>query len=154
MAMTMIDLTPFSRSSIGFDRMFNMLENATQLAPAENYPPYNIERTGEDTYRITIAVAGFTPDDLTLTAQANQLVVSGNRPQSDETEYLYQGIAGRAFRREFSLADHVKVAGASLNNGMLVIDLVREVPEAMRPRKIQIGNRNQPQQIEGRAAAA
>jgi len=151
--MTMIDLTPFSRSSIGFDRMFNMLENATQLAPAENYPPYNIERTGEDTYRITIAVAGFTPDDLTLTAQANQLVVSGNRPQSDETEYLYQGIAGRAFRREFSLADHVKVAGASLNNGMLVIDLVREVPEAMRPRKIEIGNRSKPQQIEGRAAA-
>lgn len=151
--MKMMDFAPLSRSSIGFDRLFDMLENATQFEQAERYPPYNIEKTGEDTYRITLAVAGFAPDDLSITSQPNQLIVAGKRAQNSHGEYLYHGIAGRSFQRQFSLADYVKVSGASLNNGMLSIDLVREVPESMRPRRIEIANSNQPQQIEGKIAA-
>jgi molecular chaperone IbpA len=151
--MRMMDLAPLSRSSIGFDRLFDLLENATQLEPVENYPPYNIEKTGDDAYRITLAVAGFTPEDLSITSQPNQLVVAGKKAQNGNGEYLYQGIVGRAFQRQFSLADYVKVSGASLNNGMLAIDLVREVPEAMKPRRIEISSSNQLQQIEGKVAA-
>jgi molecular chaperone IbpA len=147
-----MDFAPLTRSTIGFDRLFNMLENAVQFEPVENYPPYNIERTGEDGYRITLAVAGFTPEELSIIAQPNQLIVTGKKMGEDSGEYLYRGIAGRAFQRQFNLADYVKVVGASLKDGMLSIELVREVPEALKPRRIEIANGNQPQ-IEGKAAA-
>jgi molecular chaperone IbpA len=150
--MRMMDFAPLSRSSIGFDRLFNMLENAMQSEPSDNYPPYNIEKTGENTYCITLAVAGFTPDELSITSQPNQLIVSGKKEQNGNAAYLYQGIAGRPFQRQFSLADYVTVTGADLNNGLLSIKLVREVPEAMKPRRIAIANSNQPQ-VEGKLAA-
>jgi molecular chaperone IbpA len=149
--MRMIDFAPLSRATIGFDRLFDMLDNAMQFEHVDNYPPYNIEKTGEDAYRITLAVAGFTPDELSITSEPNQLIVAGEKAQAGNGEYLYQGIAGRPFQRQFSLADYVKVVGANLNNGILAIDLVREVPEAMKPRRIEIANRNQPQ-IEGKVA--
>jgi molecular chaperone IbpA len=148
----MIDFTPLSRATIGFDRLFDMLDNAMQFEQADNYPPYNIEKTGEDTYRISLAVAGFTPDELSITSEPNQLIVAGKKIQTGNGAYLYHGIAGRSFQRQFSLADYVKVVGANLTNGMLAIDLVHEVPEAMKPRRIEIANRNQPQ-IEGKVAA-
>lgn len=151
--MRIMDIAPLSRSSIGFDRLFDMLENATQFEQAENYPPYNIAKTGDDAYRITLAVAGFTSEELSITSQPNQLIVAGKKAADGGGQYLYQGIAGRAFQRQFNLADYVKVTGANLNNGMLAIDLVREVPEAMKPRRIEIANSNQPRQIEGKAAA-
>jgi molecular chaperone IbpA len=151
--MRMMDFSPLSRSSVSFDPLFEMLEDATQLEAAGHYPPYNIEKTGNDAYRITLAVAGFSPDDLSITAQPNQLIVAGKKAQNGEHQYLYQGIAGRAFQRQFNLADYVKVSGANLDNGLLSIDLVREVPEAMKPRRIEIANSNQPQQIEGKIAA-
>jgi molecular chaperone IbpA len=148
----MMDFAPLNRSSIGFDRLFEMLDHAMQFEQPDGYPPYNIEKTGEDAYRITLAVAGFTPGELSITSQPNQLIVAGKKAQADNSEYLHQGIAGYPFQREFGLADYVKVASANLSNGMLSIDLVREVPEAMKPRRIEIANRNQPQ-IEGKVAA-
>ena len=136
------DLTPLFRSTVGFDRWSNLFDTAFRAdAPAqEAYPPYNIEKTGEDAYRITMAVAGFGEGDLDVTVRENLLVVAGKRAdvREDGASYLYRGIAARAFERRFSLADHVIVAGASLANGVLEIDLVREVPEAKRPRKIAI----------------
>jgi molecular chaperone IbpA len=150
--MRMIDFAPLSRATIGFDRLFDMLDNAMQFEQADNYPPYNIEKTGEDAYRISLAVAGFTPDELSITSEPNQLIVAGKKAQTGNGAYLYQGIAGRSFQRQFSLADYVKVVGANLTNGILAIDLVHEVPEAMKPRRIEIANRNQPQ-IEGKVAA-
>lgn len=150
--MRMMDFAPLTRSSIGFDRLFDMLEHTMQVEQADNYPPYNIEKVGEDAYRITLAVAGFTADELSVTSQQDQLIVAGRKAQNNGGEYLYQGIAARPFQRQFSLADYVKVTGAKLDNGMLSIDLVREVPEAMKPRRIEIGNGNQPQ-IEGKVAA-
>jgi molecular chaperone IbpA len=148
----MMDFAPLSRATIGFDRLFDMLDNARLFEQADNDPPYNIEKTGEDAYRITLAVAGFTPDELSITSEPNQLIVAGKKTQTGNGAYLYQGIAGRSFQRQFSLADYVKVVGANLTNGMLAIDLVHEVPEAMKPRRIEIANRNQPQ-IEGKVAA-
>jgi molecular chaperone IbpA len=118
-----------------------------------NYPPYNIEKTGEETYRISLAVAGFTPDDLAITAQPNLLVVAGKKGEGQGGQLLYQGIAARAFQRQFGLADDVKAVGASLENGLLTIDLVREVPEAMKPRRIEIANSNQSKAIESKQAA-
>lgn len=147
--MGMMDLAPLSRSLIGFDQMF---EDALRLNPDDNYPPYNIEKTGEDAYRVTLAVAGFTPDELMITWQPNSLVVAGKKVEQNGGQYLHRGIAGRSFQRQFSLADYMKVAGASLEKGMLCIDLVREVPEALKPRRIEIANSNQPQQIESKAA--
>jgi molecular chaperone IbpA len=152
MVMSMMGSTPLNRTAVGFDRLFDMLDNAVQLESADNYPPYNIGKTGEDAYRINLAIAGFPAEDLSITSLPNQLIVAGNRAKKSDGQYLYQGIAGRPFQRQFSLADYVKVVGASLNNGMLSIDLVREVPEAMRPRRIEIANSNQPQ-IEGKVAA-
>src|SRR6188472_2001536 len=149
---TVFDFAPLWRSGVGFDRLFDMLDQAGKWEPADNYPPYNIEKTGEDAYRITLAVAGFTPEELSITSEPNQLIVASKKAQTDNGEYLYQGIAGRPFQRQFSLADYVKVVSANLTNGMLSIDLVREVPEAMKPRRIEIANRNQPQ-IEGTVAA-
>jgi len=139
MAMTNYDLSPFWRSTVGFDRLFNMLEDDTfRVASEQNYPPYNIERTGEDSYEVTLAVAGFTPDEITVTAEQNVLTVEGRKADRTERYYLYHGISARAFRRQFNLADYVKVTGATFENGLLQINLVREIPEAMKPRRIEI----------------
>ena len=150
---TMIDFAPISRFSVGFDRLFDLLDQTTQPDPTDNYPPYNIERTGENEYRVSLAVAGFAPEELSIVSQPNQLVVSGRKAEGQDGEFLYQGLAGRPFERKFSLADHVKVTAASLKNGMLVIGLARELPEAMKPRRIEIVDQNQPKAIEGQPAA-
>jgi molecular chaperone IbpA len=145
--MTTYDLTPLWRSSIGFDRLLNLIENPLRWAGEENYPPYDIVRTGEDNYRISLAVAGFSPDELTITAEQNLLRVEGRKAEKGEHEYLYHGISQRPFRRVFSLADYVQVKGAIFKDGLLKINLVREVPEAAKPRRIAIGvagNDNQP----------
>src|ERR1700733_5215039 len=144
--MSNYDLSPFYRSTVGFDRLFSMLDRVAggeQNAPT--YPPYNIERTGENTYRITLAVAGFAEADVAIEAKQNTLTIKGEKQaKTDEKkgEVLYQGIAGRAFERVFQLAEHVEVKGASLENGLLHVDLVREVPEAAKPRQIRIANSN------------
>lgn len=135
---TNFDLTPLFRSSIGFDRMLNALEAASRVESIDNWPPYDIAKLGEDDYRITIAVAGFSQDELTITQEQNMLMVSGQKPGEENSQYLHRGIAWRAFQRRFELADHVKVAGASLVNGLLTIDLKREIPEEMKPRRIEI----------------
>jgi molecular chaperone IbpA len=150
---TVFDFAPLWRSGVGFDRLFDMLDQAGKWAPAENYPPYNIEKTGEDAYRITLAVAGFTPDELSITSHPNLLVVTGKKAEGQGGSYLHQGIAGRAFERRFSLADHVKVTAARLENGLLIIELVRELPEEMKPRRIPIASSTQPQAIEDKQAA-
>jgi len=136
--MRTFDLAPLYRSTVGFDRLFSMLD-ARDTSPG--YPPYNIERTGENDYRITIAVAGFGESDLSIEAKENTLTVKGEKQERQEVngEVLYQGIAARAFERQFQLADHVQVKSASLENGLLHVDLVREIPEAKRPRQIPIG---------------
>lgn len=132
------DLTPLYRNSVGFDRLFDLLDNAGKVEGG-GYPPYNIERVDEDDYRITLAVAGFGEDDLDITVHENALTIAGKRPDGDdERVYLHQGIAGRSFERRFQLADHVRIDGASLVNGLLNIELKRELPEAKKPRKIAI----------------
>lgn len=139
--MNHFDLSPYRRSMVGFDRLFDMLENKGQATGGDNYPPFNIEKLGNDAYRITLAVAGFKPQDLDITAQQNLLVVQGKK--SDDTasgQFLHVGIAQRGFERRFELADYVKVKDANLADGLLVIDLEREVPEAMKPKKIAIGD--------------
>ncbi len=137
---TSYDFSPLFSSSIGFEHVFNLLESAARVQQINNWPPYNIEKTGEESYRITMAVAGFDAGEIDVTAQPNLLVVSGQKqPQDSRAEVLYRGIAGRSFERRFELADHVQVAGADLANGLLTIDLVREVPEAMKPKRIAIG---------------
>jgi molecular chaperone IbpA len=149
------DLSPLFRSTVGFDRLSRLMDAATRIDDsAPSYPPYNIERTGDDTYRITMAVAGFGENDLTITTRDNQLLISGKLgKEDDKTSYLHRGIAGRAFERRFTLADHIRVSGASLVNGLLHVDLVREVPEAMKPRQIKINAAaNKPQVIENQAA--
>jgi molecular chaperone IbpA len=136
---TTLDFAPLYRSSIGFDRMFNLLENASRLQSIDSSPPYDITKTGDDDYQITMAVAGFSQDDLTLTQEPNLLIVTGQKSAEDTGDYLHRGIAGRSFQRRFELADHVKVVGASLVNGLLAVELRREIPEAMKPRRIEIG---------------
>jgi molecular chaperone IbpA len=143
--MRTFDLAPLYRSTVGFDRLFSMLDNAAGYDAGSSYPPYNIERTGENAYRITLAVAGFAENDISIEAKQNTLTVKGEKqPKTDEKkgEVLYQGIAARAFERVFQLAEHVEVRGAGLENGLLHVDLVRQVPEAMKPRRIAIGNGN------------
>jgi len=138
--MRTFDFSPLYRSAVGFDRMTSLLDAAQNSAAADSYPPYNIEKTGEDAYRITLAVAGFGAADLDMEVRDSQLVVVGKGDsESDATQYLHRGIARRAFERRFQLADHVEVRGAELRDGMLVVDLVREIPEAMKPRRIEIG---------------
>lgn len=138
--MNRIDLTPYRRSTVGFDRLFDLLEKQVRMNAGDNYPPFNIERRGPDSYRITIAVAGFRPQDIDITAQANMLIIQGRkREEAPEGEMLHVGIANRGFERRFELADYVRVVGADMADGLLVIDLVREVPDAMKPRKIPIG---------------
>ena len=137
--MTRFDFSPFSRSTVGFDRLFNLLDTLPSVDEAQTYPPYNIEKLGEDAYRITMAIAGFSEDDLEIEARENSLIVSGKlTDENGEGRFLHRGIAGRAFKRSFQLADHVKVVGADLENGLLHIALEREVPEALKPRKIEI----------------
>ena len=138
------DLTPLYRSTVGFDRLFSLLDGAFD-GPAPSYPPYNIERTGEDAYRITVAVAGFTDKELHIEVKENALTIRGEKTvgeSEDKPEVLYQGIAARAFERRFQLADHVEVTGASVENGLLHVDLVRRIPEAKKPRQIPIGKTN------------
>jgi molecular chaperone IbpA len=141
--MRTFDLAPLYRSTVGFDRLFSMLDNVAGFDAGSSYPPYNIERTGENTYRITLAVAGFAENDVSIEAKQNTLTIKGEKQaKTDEKkgEVLYQGIAARAFERVFQLAEHVEVKGAALENGLLHVDLVRQVPEAMKPRRIAIGN--------------
>jgi molecular chaperone IbpA len=151
-AMRTFDLTPFWRSTVGFDRLFELMDQASSGSTDDNYPPYNIERTGDDQYRISLALAGFSPDEVTITAEQNVLSVEGTKAQKRDTEYLYQGISARPFRRVFNLADYVQVKGANFVNGLLQVDLVREVPEAMKPRRIAI-NGTTPPAVEHRNAA-
>ena len=134
---TNLNFSPLFRSTIGFDRVFDLLENANRAPSFESWPPYDIVRTSEDSYRITMAVAGFSDAELSVTHQPNLLIVAGSKPE-EEAEYLHRGIPGTSFERRFELADHVKVANANLQNGLLTITLVREVPEEMKPRKISI----------------
>ncbi|WP_105386531.1 Hsp20 family protein [Neorhizobium alkalisoli] len=135
---TSYDYAPLYRSSVGFDRIFNLLENAQRARSISDWPPYDIVKTGEDSYRISVAVAGFAQDDLDITFQSNLLIVTGKRQEAPQEGYLHRGIAGRPFEHRFELADHVRVTAADLNNGLLSIDLVREIPEALKPRKISI----------------
>jgi molecular chaperone IbpA len=135
--MRSIDFSPLYRSAIGFDRLANLIESAASNGNA-GYPPYNIEQLGDSDYRISMAVAGFTQEELELSFQENLLTVKGNKHAETDRNYLYQGIAERGFERRFQLADYVRVKGADLKNGLLHIELVREVPEAMKPRKIEI----------------
>lgn len=135
---THMDFSPFYRSSIGFDRIFNLLENANLPQNADNWPPYDITKLGDDSYRIVIAVAGFEADELTISHEPNLLVIDGAKSEVEEVQYLHHGLALRPFARRFELADHVSVTGARLQNGLLVIDLKKEVPEEMKPRRISI----------------
>jgi molecular chaperone IbpA len=154
LVMDSFDFSPLFRSTIGFDRLMRLADTATRVDAGNAYPPYNIETTGENAYRLTMAVAGFSPDELDITVKENALLISGRSKKEDEDkEYLYRGIARRAFERRFQLADHIKVAGASLDNGLLHVDLVREIPEAMKPRKIEISAAgNGPKTIDQKAA--
>ena len=152
--MRSIDFTPLYRQTVGFDRLFNMLDTVSQ-PETPSYPPYNIERTGENAYRITMAVAGFGEDELDIEVREHALTVRAEKVEDKgESEFLHRGIAKRAFERRFQLADHVEVRGAKLENGLLHIDLVREIPEAMKPRRIEIHAANDTRQIEGEAQAA
>lgn len=137
--MARFDFTPYRRSTVGFDRLFDLLENQGRNG-GDNYPPFNIERRGEDSYRITLAIAGFRPQDLDITARQNLLVIQGRKREEDsDGEMLHVGIANRGFERRFELADYVRVQNADLADGLLVIDLVREVPDEMKPKKILVG---------------
>lgn len=135
---TNLDLSPLFRSSIGFDRMLDALQAANRIETIDNWPPYDIVKTGQDDYRIAMAVAGFSQGELTMTQEQNLLIISGQKANAEDVQYLHRGIAGRSFQRRFELADHVKVVGADLVNGLLTIDLKREIPEAMKPRRIEI----------------
>ena len=144
--MARIDFTPYRRSTVGFDHLFDLLESSVRNS-GDNYPPFNIEKRGDDEFRITLALAGFRPADIDITAQQNLLTVTGRKQdeaKSANSEMLHVGIANRGFERRFELADHVRVASADLADGLLVIDLVREVPEAMKPKKIAINGQQTP----------
>jgi molecular chaperone IbpA len=153
-----VDFSPFYRSTVGFDRLFSMLDQLATPEGVQTYPPYNIERTGEDAYRISMAVAGFSDEEISLEAHRNVLTIKGEKADQengDSGEFLYRGIASRAFERRFQLADHVEVKGAELKNGLLHIDLKRNIPEELKPRKIAISTATEKQgkRIEAKAAA-
>ena len=155
--MRQFDFTPFRRSTIGFDRLFDLLEASARQSATENYPPFNLERVSEDRYRITLAVAGFKADEIDVTAQQNLLTVAGRKAETEGSQgsYLHLGIANRSFERRFELADFVRVENADLADGLLVIELVREVPEAMKPKKIAVNaGAKSPEPIEYKAANA
>jgi len=149
------DFSPFRRSTVGFDRLFDMLENNSFGPAQENYPPFDLIKLGDNDYRIELAVAGFKPDEIDITAQQNVLIVSGRKKDEDEqkgSDYIYRGIANRSFERRFALADHIQVKGADLKDGLLSIELVREIPESMKPKKISIGgSARKPETIEAKA---
>ena len=153
--MRTFDFTPYYRATVGFDRLFDLLENSV----APDWPPYDIEKKGEDQYRITIAIAGFAPNEVELVQQGGALQVSGQRGQQNNQPALHRGIPNTSFKLSFNLADHVKVAGATLENGLLTIDLIREVPEPLKPRRIEIASGasvardNEPKRIDGAKAA-
>ena len=152
--MRTFDLAPLYRSTVGFDRLFSLLDQGLESAPG--YPPYNIERTGDNAYRVSVAVAGFDEPELSVVAKENTLTIRGEKNAKDEEKrgnVLYQGIAARTFERRFQLADHVEVKGASLEHGLLHVDLVRQIPEAMKPRQIPIGNGAKATTIEAKVAA-
>jgi molecular chaperone IbpA len=144
-----VDFSPYRRSTVGFDRLFDFLESASRSETVENYPPFDLEMVSDDRYRITLAVAGFKPNELDITARQNLLVITGRKAESrdGESNYLHLGIATRAFERRFELADFVRVKEANLKDGLLTIELVREIPEAMRPRRIPI-NGQSPESVE------
>ena len=148
------DFAPLWRSTIGFDRLFDLAEVA-QRASEDNYPPYNIERLAEDRYQISLAVAGFSPDDIAITAEQNVVTVEGSKSDKTERDFLYRGISTRGFKRQFNLAEYVQVKSAAFDNGLLTIELVREIPEAMKPRRIAIGDASTDdfRKLEARAAA-
>jgi molecular chaperone IbpA len=141
------DFSPYRRSTVGFDRLFDMLENSSVGQAGENYPPFDLIKLGDNDFRIELAVAGFKPDEIDITAQENVLIVSGRKKEEAEdgssgsggNNYIYRGIATRSFERRFALADHIQVKGADMKDGLLAIELVREIPKAMKPRKINIG---------------
>ena len=138
------DFAPYRRSTVGFDRLFDMLENSSLGQGGENYPPFDLIKLGDNDYRIELAVAGFKPDELDITAQENVLIVSGRKKdEADEqaSNYIYRGIATRSFERRFALADHIQVKGADMRDGLMAVELVREIPEAMKPKKISIGDK-------------
>ena len=150
---TNFDFTPFRRSTVGFDRLFDLLENGTSFQTTDTYPPFDLEQRGEDRYRITLAVAGFREDEVEITAQQNLLVVAGRKQSEDERSYVHRGISARSFERRFVLGDYVQVKSAELKDGLLSIELAREIPEEMKPRKIRIGGESQPQLNDGRGDA-
>ena len=136
------DFAPFRRSTVGFDRLFDMLENNMTGNGGENYPPFDLIKLGDNQYRIELAVAGFKAEEIDITAQQNVLIVTGRRKEESEdraSDYIYRGIANRSFERRFALADHIQVTGADMKDGLLAIELKREIPEAMKPKKIEIG---------------
>jgi molecular chaperone IbpA len=147
------DWTPLWRSTIGFDRLFNVLDEVQRTAE-ESFPPYNIERLDENRFQISVALAGYTPDEVTLTAEQNVLTLEGKKAEKEEKNFLHHGISTRNFKRQFTLADHVEVKGARFENGLLLVELQREIPEAMKPRRIAINGAapNKVTQIESRAA--
>jgi molecular chaperone IbpA len=152
--MTRFDFTPLFRSTVGFDNLMSLLDTVTRGDEASpSYPPYNIEKLGENAYRVTMAIAGFGEDELSIVAQENTLTVAG-KPKREEKpqEFLYRGIGSRAFERRFQLADHINVTGAKLENGLLHVDLVREIPETMKPRTIPIGSGSSAKSIDAKAA--
>ena len=142
--MSRLDFTPYRRTTVGFDRLFDLLESQVRNNTGDNYPPFNIERRGNDNYRITLAIAGFRPQDLEITAQQNLLVIQGKKREDEDLQgqMLHVGIANRGFERRFELADYVRVENADLADGLLTIDLVREVPEAMKPKKISVNGQS------------
>ena len=152
--MNRLDFTPYRRSMVGFDRVFDLIENQARANSSDNFPPFNIEKRGEDAFRITLAVAGYKPADVDITAQQNLLVVQGRKPSAgaEGGTMLHVGIAQRGFERRFELADYVKVSQADMEDGLLIIDLVREVPDAMKPRKIAIGGQAALSVVDGDAA--
>ena len=151
--MRTFDPTPLWRSTVGFDLLFDLLAQSAHGPADDHYPPYNIERSDEDHYRISLALAGFNRDEVTITAEQNVLTVEGSKAEKSETDYLYQGISARPFRRVFNLADYMQVKSASFEDGLLKIDLFREVPEAMKPRRIAISTTNTPTIEQKRKAA-
>jgi molecular chaperone IbpA len=154
--MRQFDLAPLYRNTVGFDRLFSMLDQLVGVESAPSYPPYNIERTGENAYRISVAVAGFTDQDLSIEVKENTLTLRGEKKSAEERkgDVLYQGIAGRTFERRFQLADGVQVTGAALEHGLLHVDLVREIPEAKKPRQIPIGTSRPTQTIDAEVKQA
>jgi molecular chaperone IbpA len=150
--MRTFDFSPLWRSTIGFDHLADLLDSNLRQTADDNYPPFNVERCGEDAYRISLAVAGFSTDDIAVTAERDTLTIEGKKPDTEQREYLYHGIAARPFRRVFNLADYVQVKQASFQDGLLIVDLVREIPDAMKPRRIPIGNAGASHRIEQEAA--